>query len=297
MSEEALSRIQGSITALATPFRNGAVDEAAFRALVERQIEAGTHGLVPCGTTGESPTISHEEHRRLIALCVEVSAGRVPVIAGAGSNATAEAIALAQFSEEAGADAVLAVTGYYNKPSQAGLIAHYEALSNATRRPIVVYNVPGRTVADISVETMGALAKLPNVIGVKDATGDLARMARHRLACGEDFICLSGEDPTAVGFNAMGGRGCISVLSNVVPEECSAMQDATLRGDYQVALEWQDRLAALAEALFADTSPGPTKYALSRLGLCSDELRLPLAPPSAKAREKVDAAMAALGLV
>ncbi len=290
-------RLRGSITALVTPFRDGAVDEAAFRRIIDLQIEGGTHGLVPCGTTGESPTLTHDEHKRLIAVCVEQAAGRAPVIAGAGSNSTAEAIELAKFSEDAGADALLAVTGYYNKPSQPGLYAHYEALSAATRLPIIVYNVPGRTIADISVETMGALSRLPNVIGVKDATGDLARMARHRLACGGDFICLSGEDATAVGFNAMGGRGCISVLSNIVPKEAATMQEATLRGDFEGALQWQDKLLPLADALFADVSPGPAKYALARLGLCTDELRLPLAPPKEEARVKIDFALSALGLV
>ncbi|MBB5518783.1 4-hydroxy-tetrahydrodipicolinate synthase [Amphiplicatus metriothermophilus] len=292
-----MKKIQGCITALVTPMRNGAVDEDAFQRLVERQIAAGVHGVVPVGTTGESATLSHAEHRRVISLCVEVVAGRVPVIAGAGSNATAEALALARFAEEAGADALLTVTGYYNKPSQAGLIAHFTALHDATGLPIILYNVPGRTVANLSVETIATLSRLPRIVGVKDATGDLARVALQRLASGEDFTLLSGEDMTAVGFNAMGGRGCIGVTANVAPELCARMQNACLEGDYATALALQDRLAPLHDALFRDTSPGPVKYAMSLLGLCSDELRLPLVSPPEPVKQKVREALSGLGLI
>jgi len=297
---ERARRFRGSITALVTPFRSDSdrsIDEDAFRALVRRQIAAGTHGLVPCGTTGESPTLSHAEHRRVVEICVEEAAGRTPVMASAGSNATAEAVALAEFAEQAGADGVLAVTGYYNKPSQAGLLGHYEKLAAATRLPIFIYNVPARTVADVSPATMAKLSRISNIVGVKDATGDLARMAAHRLACGEDFICLSGEDATAVGFNAMGGAGCISVLSNIAPAECARLQEATLAGDFAAALSLQDALHPLASALFLDTSPAPAKYALSRLGLCEDAVRSPLAPASEEARARVDAALQGLGLL
>ncbi|GAB4521121.1 MAG: 4-hydroxy-tetrahydrodipicolinate synthase [Amphiplicatus sp.] len=294
---ENMKKIQGCITALVTPMRNGAVDEDAFQRLVERQIAAGVHGVVPVGTTGESATLSHAEHRRVISLCVEVVAGRVPVIAGAGSNATAEALALARFAEEAGADALLTVTGYYNKPSQAGLIAHFTALHDASGLPIILYNVPGRTVANLSVETIATLSRLPRIVGVKDATGDLARVALQRLASGEDFILLSGEDMTAVGFNAMGGRGCIGVTANVAPELCARMQNACLEGDYATALALQDRLAPLHDALFRDTSPGPVKYAMSLLGLCSDELRLPLVSPPEPVKQKVREALSGLGLI
>lgn len=292
-----MKKFEGSITALVTPFRNGAVDETAFARLVERQIDAGTSGLVPVGTTGESATLTHEEHRRVVDICIRTAAGRVPVIAGAGSNATAEAIELARFAEKAGADAILAVTGYYNKPSQAGLVAHFAAIHDATTLPIILYNVPGRVVVNLSVETVATLSKLPRVVGLKDATGDLARVALQRLASGPGFTLLSGEDMTAVGFNAMGGRGCIGVSSNVAPELCAKMQTLTLKGDYAGALALQDRLAPLHDALFKDTSPGPVKYALSLLGLCSDELRLPLAPASEPARRAVRAALDGLGLI
>ncbi len=292
-----MTQISGSITALATPFRNGEIDEETYQALVNRQIEAGTHGLVPAGTTGESATISHAEHKRLIELCVEAAAGRVPVIAGAGSNATAESIELARFAEDAGADALLTVTGYYNKPSQAGLLAHFTAVHDANGLPMVLYNVPGRTVANLSVETIAALSKLDRIVGVKDATGDLARVALQRLASGEDFIQLSGEDMTAVGFNAMGGRGCIGVTANVAPDLCAKMQSACLAGDYPSALAIQDRLAPLHDVLFADTSPGPVKYAMSLLGLCADELRLPLAPPPEDVKRRVREVLQGLGLL
>ncbi|MFQ5563632.1 MAG: 4-hydroxy-tetrahydrodipicolinate synthase [Parvularculaceae bacterium] len=292
-----MTEIHGSITALITPFKNGAVDAACFERLVERQIEGGGHGIVPVGTTGESATLSHDEHCEVVQLCVEAAAGRIPVIAGAGSNSTREAIALAQFAEKAGAEALLAVTGYYNKPSQAGLIAHYTALHDAVNLPIIIYNIPPRAVVDLSVETMATLSKLPRIVGIKDATGDLARVARHRLACEEGFIQLSGEDMTAVGYNAMGGRGCISVTSNVVPALCAEMQEACLESDYVTALALQDRLAPLHGALFSDVSPGPVKYAMALMGLCSDELRLPLAPPSEAAKQKVRAALEGLELI
>lgn len=292
-----MKNLHGSMTALITPFRGGAVDDAAFQRLIDRQVKGGTTAVVPVGTTGESATLTHEEHRRLIALAVEATAGRAAVMAGAGSNSTAEAIEIARFAEKAGADALLTVTGYYNKPTQAGLIAHFTALHDAVGLPIILYNVPGRTVANLSVETIATLSKLPRIVGVKDATGDLARVALQRLASGADFIQLSGEDMTAVGFNAMGGKGCISVTSNVVPDLCAKMQKATLAGDFSAALAVQDRLAPLHDVLFAETSPGPVKYALSLMGLCSDELRLPLVSPSAATKARVKAVLAGLGLL
>lgn len=292
-----MHKIHGSITALVTPFQRGEIDEDGYQRLVKRQIDAGTHGVVPAGTTGESATISHTEHRRIIELCVEAAEGRVPVIAGAGSNSTAEAIELARFAEKAGADALLTVTGYYNKPSQAGLLAHFTALHNAVGLPIILYNVPGRTVANLSVDTIGELSKLPRIIGVKDATGDLARVALQRLASGAEFIQLSGEDMTAVGFNAMGGAGCIGVSANVAPELCAKMQSACLEGDYETARRYQDRLAPLHDAIFRDTSPGPVKYAMSLLGLCSDELRLPLVTPPDGVKKRVREVLEGLGLI
>lgn len=292
-----MQTFEGSITALVTPFRKGEIDEDAFVRLVDRQIEAGTHALVPAGTTGESATLSHDEHRRVIELCVETAAGRVPVIAGAGSNATAEAIELARFAEEAGADGLLTVTGYYNKPSQAGLFGHFKALHDAVSLPIILYNVPGRTSSNLSVETIAALSRLPRIVGVKDATGDLARVALQRLACEPGFVQLSGEDMTAVGFNAMGGRGCIGVSSNVAPALCAEMQQASLAGDYQKAIALQDRLAPLHDVLFKDTSPGPVKYALSLMGLCSDELRLPLTSPPEAVKTRLREVLEGLGLL
>jgi 4-hydroxy-tetrahydrodipicolinate synthase len=292
-----MSAFEGSITALVTPFRNGSVDAAAFARLVERQIAGGTQGLVPCGSTGEAPTLTDAEHEQLVRLCAETAKKRVPVIAGVGSNATTRAIALARIAEQAGADALLAAAGYYNKPSEAGLIAHFTALHDATRLPILLYNVPGRTIVDLKPGTIGALAKLPRIVGLKDATGDLARVALHRLVCPRAFTLLSGEDATAVGFNAMGGRGCISVAANVAPETCARLQAATLKGDYAAALDAQDKLAALTDALFKDPNPGPVKYALSLLGLCTEELRLPLVPPPPAVRDLVRAALAGLGLI
>ncbi len=293
----AISDIKGSITALVTPFKDGQVDESAFQAFVDWQIECGTNGLVPVGTTGESPTLAHDEHRRVVSLCIEATAGRVPVIAGAGSNSTAEAISLTRFAKEAGADAVLVVTPYYNKPSQEGLYQHYKALNDCADIPIIIYNIPGRSVIDMSVETMARLFQLPNIAGVKDATGDLVRPSDQRLAMGPEFIQLSGEDGTALGFNAHGGRGCISVTSNVAPLLCAEFQTACQSGDYDRALTLQDRLMPLHRALFCETSPAPVKYAASLLGKCSDEVRMPMIPASESAREVVRLAMANAGLL
>ncbi len=292
-----MKQLKGSITALVTPFKNGAIDEDAFAAMVIRQIEAGTRGLVPVGTTGESATLNDEEHERAVRLCVEAADGRTPVIAGVGSNDTAYSISMAQRVQELGADGFLAVTGYYNRPNQTGLLAHYTALHDATDLPIIIYNIPPRTTVNISVETMAALARLPRIVGVKDATGDLARVALQRRHCGADFIQLSGEDMTAVGFNAMGGRGCISVTSNVAPGICADMQSATMEGDFERALSLQDRLAPLHHALFCDASPGPVKYAMSLLGLCAEEVRLPMVAANEEAKANVRAAMQELELI
>lgn len=287
----------GSMPALVTPFKNGAVDLDGFAAHVEWQIGEGSHGLVPVGTTGESPTLSHVEHYAVITACVEVAAGRVPVIAGCGSNDTRTALAHLAHAEKVGADAALIVVPYYNKPSQAGLIAHFTALHDATTLPIIIYNIPGRSVADMSVETMAELAQLPRIIGVKDATGNIARVAQQRLACGPEFIQLSGNDDMALGFNAQGGVGAISVTANVAPRLCAQLQEATLKGDYAAALAINDRLQPLHAALFSDTSPGPTKYALHRLGRMTTEVRLPITAPSAASKAAVDAALAHAGLV
>ncbi|MGH6734507.1 MAG: 4-hydroxy-tetrahydrodipicolinate synthase [Methyloceanibacter sp.] len=287
---------QGSITALITPLKDGKLDEAAFRRLVEWQIDQGTHGLVPCGTTGESPTLSHDEHRRVIELCIEAAGGRVPVIAGTGSNSTAEAIELTRHAKAAGADGALVVTPYYNKPTQEGLYLHYKAINDAADIPILIYNIPGRSVIDMSVDTMARLFKLKNIVGVKDATANLARVSQQRAALGHDFVQLSGEDATALGFMAHGGQGCISVTANVAPSLCSEFQLACLAGNFKRALELQDRLMPLHEALFVESNPGPVKYAAFKLGLCSDETRLPLAPISAASRKKIDEALVAVGL-
>lgn len=289
--------LHGSIPALITPFRNGIVDERAFQTIVERQIAEGSHGLVPCGTTGESVTLSTQEHRRVVELCVEVSAGRVPVIAGAGSNNTAHAIELARLAKDARADAVLVVAPYYNRPSQDGLFAHFKAINDAVDIPIMVYNVPPRTMVDISVETMGRIAQLSNVIGDKDASSDLGRVARHRAVCGEAFIQISGEDPTAIGFNAQGGVGCISVTANVAPRLCAQMQEATLKGDFAAARAIDAKLAALHKALFVEPSPAPAKYACSVLGLCTDEVRLPLLVVTDAAKAVIKSAMTQAGLI
>ncbi len=292
-----MKSLEGSLTALITPFSGGAVDEACFQRLIERQIAAGTAAICPAGTTGESATLTHTEHRRIIDLAVETAGGRVPVVAGAGSNATPEAIELARHAEKAGADAILAVTGYYNKPTQAGLVAHFTALHEATRLPIVLYNVPGRTVANLSVETIGVLSKLPRIVALKDATGDLARVALQRLVSGPEFLQLSGEDMTAVGFNAMGGRGCIGVTANVTPDLCARMQRASLSGDLETARSLQDKLAPLHDVLFAETSPAPVKYAMSLMGLCSDAVRLPLVTPSEPVKARVRSVLKKLDLV
>jgi 4-hydroxy-tetrahydrodipicolinate synthase len=288
---------KGSFTALITPFKNGELDEQALSRFVEWQISEGSHGLVPVGTTGESPTLSHEEHKRIVELTVEVANKRVPVIAGAGSNATREAVDFASHAKSVGADAVLVVTPYYNKPTQEGLYQHFKAINDAADIPIIIYNIPGRSVIDMSVETMARCYKLKNVVGVKDATADLARASQQRAAMGPEFNMLSGEDATALGFMAHGGTGCISVSSNVAPRLCSDFQNACLAGDYKAALALQDRLMPLHDALFCEANPGPVKYAVSRLGLCETETRLPLAPISDASKKIVDAALADVGLI
>lgn len=289
---------QGSMPALVTPFRNGKVDEKAFVALVERQLAAGTHGLVPCGTTGEASTLSHEEHMHVVELCVKTAAGRVPVIAGAGSNSTDEAISLLQHAKAVGAHAALVVNPYYNRPTQDGVYAHYKTLSEAVQLPIFLYNVPGRTGSDMQPELIGRLSGLPNVIGIKDASADLNRVARHTALCGQKFIQISGEDGTAVGFNSQGGVGCISVTANVAPEACAKMQAATLKGDYAEARRINDALARLHRAMFLEASPAPAKYALSLLGLCADEVRLPLVPVQSQAvKDEIKAAMQEAGVL
>jgi len=288
---------QGVLPALVTPFRDGAVDEAAFVALVERQIAGGVHGLVPVGTTGETATLSHEEHRRVVELCVRTARGRVPVVAGAGSNSTEEAIELVRHAKAVGADAALVVTPYYNRPSQAGLLAHYTAINDAVQLPVLVYNVPTRTGVDIANDVLAELAKLPNIVGIKDATGDLGRASAQRVMCGEDWVMLSGDDPSALGYLAHGGHGCISVTANVAPEQTAAFYDAALRGDWKGALQLQDRLIRLHKALFTDASPAPTKFALARLGLCAEDVRLPLVAASEASRTEVLAAMADAGVL
>ena len=288
---------QGSITALITPFKNGEVDAKAYQRLVEWQIDQGTHGLVPVGTTGESPTLTHEEHKHVIELCIEAASRRVPVIAGTGSNSTSEAIALTRFAKKAGADGALVVTPYYNKPTQEGLYLHYKAINDAVDIPIVIYNIPGRSIVDMSVDTMARLFKLPNIVGLKDATANLARVSQQRAAMGTEFVQLSGEDATALGFNAHGGQGCISVTANVAPALCSEFQLACLGSNFKRALEIQDRLMPLHDALFVESNPGPVKYAAEKLGLCSGETRLPLAPLAPASKAKVDAALAKVGLV
>jgi 4-hydroxy-tetrahydrodipicolinate synthase len=289
---------KGSLPALITPFTDsGAVDEDGLTRHVERMVKAGSHGLVPVGTTGESPTLTHDEHKRVVELCIGVADRRVPVIAGAGSNNTAEAIELAVHAEQAGADAVLVVTPYYNKPTQKGLYAHFKAVAEATKLPIIIYNIPPRSVVDMSVQTMAALHKdFPNIVGVKDATGNLARVPEQRLACGPDFVQLSGEDPTALGFNAHGGVGCISVTSNVAPAECAQFQEATLRGDYPAALALLDRLMPLHKAIFAEPGVAGTKYCLSKMGLIRNVVRSPLTPVEAATADLLDAALEQAGV-
>jgi 4-hydroxy-tetrahydrodipicolinate synthase len=288
---------RGSFTALVTPFNNGSVDEKAFRGLVDWQIAEGTNGLVPVGTTGESPTLSHEEHNEVVEWCVEQAKGRVPVVAGAGSNSTREAIALAQHAEEAGADAVLVVTPYYNKPIQEGLYQHFKAINDAIGIPIIIYNIPPRSVIDMSVETMQRLFELKNIAGVKDATANMVRVSQQRAAMGPDFNQLSGEDATALGFNAHGGHGCISVTSNVAPRLCSEFQASCLKGDYAGALKLQDKLMPLHGALFIETSPAPVKYALSLIGKCAETVRLPMVPLADQTRAAVREAMVHAGLI
>ncbi|SKA35973.1 4-hydroxy-tetrahydrodipicolinate synthase [Consotaella salsifontis] len=290
---------KGSITALVTPFaEDGSLAEATFRAFVEWQIAEGSNGLVPMGTTGESPTLTHDEHKAVVALCIETAKGRVPVIAGAGSNNTAEAIDLARFAEQAGADAVLVVTPYYNKPNQRGLYAHYAAIAKAVSLPIFIYNIPGRSIIDMTPETMGQLASdFPNIVGVKDATAKLDRVSEQRAACGPDFIQLSGEDATALGFNAHGGVGCISVTANVAPRLCAEFQAACARGDYAAALDYQDRLMPLHKAMFIEPNPAGAKYALSRLGWAENHLRSPLVPVAETTEKTIDAALRHAGLI
>ena len=288
---------EGSLVALITPFANGAVDEKRFQAFVDWQIKEGTHGVVPCGTTGESPTLSHDEHKRVVELCVEVAKGRVPVNAGAGSNSTAEAIDFLRHAKEAGADAALVVTPYYNKPSQEGLYQHYKALNDAVDLPIIIYNIPPRCVIDMSVATMARLAKLPNIVGVKDATNDLARPLRTRAAIGPDFVMLSGEDVTVLPFLAQGGDGCISVTANIAPRACADLHEAWRKGDTAKAMRINERLGPLHDALFVETSPAPVKYAASLLEKSSAEVRLPLVAATPEAQDRVRQAMRAAGVL
>jgi 4-hydroxy-tetrahydrodipicolinate synthase len=293
----AKTKFRGSFTALVTPFKNGSVDEKAFRDLVEWQIAEGTNGLVPVGTTGESPTLSHQEHRDVVEWCVNQARGRVPVVAGAGSNSTKEAVELAQHAEKAWADAVLVVTPYYNKPTQEGLYQHFKAINDAIGIPILIYNIPPRSVIDMSVDTMKRLYELKNIAGVKDATASMTRVSQQRAAMGEDFNQMSGEDITALGFMAHGGHGCISVTSNVAPRLCAEFQAACLKGDFSAALKLQDKLTPLHLNLFIETSPAPAKYALSLLGKCSNIVRLPMVPASEKAQIAVREAMVHAGLM
>jgi 4-hydroxy-tetrahydrodipicolinate synthase len=288
---------RGSFTALVTPFKNGSLDEKAYRDLIEWQIAEGTNGLVPVGTTGESPTLTHEEHKRVVEWCIDQARGRVPVIAGAGSNSTAEAIELSRHAEKAGADAVLIVTPYYNKPTQEGLYQHFKAINDAIGIPIIIYNIPSRSVIDMSVETMARLFELKNIAGVKDATANVVRVSQQRAAMGEGFNQLSGEDASALGFMAHGGHGCISVTANVAPRLCAEFQSACLRGDYRTALQLQDKLMPLHTALFIETNPAPAKYALSLLGRCEETVRLPMVPVSEKTRAAVRSAMVHAGLI
>ena len=289
---------KGSLVALITPMRSdGSIDEKAYAEFVDWQIKEGTHAVVPVGTTGESPTLSHDEHKRVVEIAIEVAKGRVPVIAGAGSNSTEEAIDLTRHAKEAGADAALIVTPYYNKPTQEGMYLHFRAIADAVDLPIIIYNIPPRSVVDMKVETMARLAKHKNIIGVKDATADLARPLHQRRHCGEDFCQLSGEDATALAFNAAGGVGCISVTANVAPRLCSEMQTAWMEGRTKQAIEIQNRLLPLHDALFTETSPAPVKFAASLLGKTSEHCRLPLAPLMDPTRQKVRSAMTEVGLL
>lgn len=289
---------RGSITALITPFRNGALDKKAFEAFVDWQIKSGTNGLVPVGTTGESPVLSHEEHGEVVEICVKTAAGRVPVMAGAGSNSTEEALEMTRHAEKAGANGILSVAPYYNKPNQEGLFQHFAAVARATSLPVFIYNIPGRSIIDVLPETLKRLHDAcPNIVGVKDATANVARTSKQREVLGPDFIQLSGEDISALGFNAHGGVGCISVSANVAPKQVSEFQAAMAKGDYATALDYQDKLAPLHKALFIEPNPAGVKYAASRLGLCENELRLPLVPVSAETAKAIDAAMEHAGLV
>ena len=288
---------KGVITALITPLRDGNVDEEAFKKLLERQIAAGVHGVVPMGTTGESATLHLDEHKRVVEMCVEQAAGRIRVIAGAGASATDKAIELARFAKTVGADGVLTVTPYYNRPSQAGLQAHFEAVADAVQIPVLLYNVPGRTGVDLANETVAALAKHPNIVGIKDATGDLSRVSWMRAYIDGAFDLISGDDPSYLGYAAQGGCGVISVTSNVAPEAMVALHNAVEAGDLATARSWQDRLIGLHKGLFLDNSPSPTKYALSKLGYCSEEVRLPLVQTRNEVRPQIDAAMSAAGII
>ncbi len=288
---------KGSITALITPFKDGALDEAALSRIVDWQIAEGTDGLVPVGTTGESPTLDYDEHKRVIDITVETARKRVPVIAGTGSNSTDEAIELSLYAEKAGSDGVLIVTPYYNKPTQEGLYQHFKAINDAINIPIVIYNIPARSIVDMSVATMARCFKLKNVVGVKDATANLARPSQQRQAMGADFCQLSGEDATALGFMAHGGRGCISVASNVAPRLCADLQNACLAGDFKKALALQDQLMPLFDVMFVETNPAPVKYAVSRLGWCTADMRLPMVPLSDASKSAIDAVMHSLGLL
>lgn len=287
----------GSIPALVTPFKNGAIDREAFTNLIERQIEGGSTALVPCGTTGESATLSHAEHKEVVELCIHVSAGRVPVIAGAGSNSTREAIELIEHAKSVGADAALVICPYYNKPDQAGLEAHFRAINNAVSLPVILYNVPSRTACDLLPNTVAKLASLPNVVGIKDASNDLGRVSMHAaLTVGEQFTQLSGEDPSSLGHRAMGGTGCISVTANVAPDLCAQMHAAFDAGDLDTARALDQRLIHIHKAMFLAPSPGPAKYVLSRMGLCSDEVRLPIVAPNEATKAQIDEALSRAGL-
>ncbi|MER9489416.1 4-hydroxy-tetrahydrodipicolinate synthase [Mesorhizobium sp. M0563] len=291
--------LRGSLTALVTPFeKSGRFDEKAFRAFIAWQIAEGTTGVVPVGTTGESPTLSHDEHRQVVKVCIEVAKGRVPIVAGAGSNNTEEAVGLVQYAEKAGADAALVVTPYYNRPTQRGLYAHFAAVAKATSLPIIIYNIPPRSVVDMSPETMGQLVHdFKNIVGVKDATGKVERVSEQRATCGKDFFQLSGEDASALGFNAHGGVGCISVTANVAPRLCAEFQEATLSGDSAKALDLQDRLLPLHKAIFLEPGVSGAKYALSKLGKVENVLRSPLMTVEPSTAEKIDAAMKHAGLI
>ena len=288
---------KGSFVALITPFKDGKVDETAFRSFIEWQIKEGSDGLVPCGTTGESPTLSHEEHQKVTEICIEVTDGRIPVIAGAGSNSTEEAISLAQHAKTAGADAVLVVTPYYNKPTQAGLFAHYKAINDNAKIPIIIYNIPGRSIIDMSVETMADLSKLDYIVGVKDATAQLDRPILTTLACGKDFCQLSGEDGTAIPHLAAGGHGCISVTGNILPRQCSEMQRSWADGNIKKAMELQEILMPVHAAMFCETSPGPVKYAAELLGLFSSEARLPITEIADDSKVAVKEALKNVGAI